>query len=100
MVIRGGYHIDKNGFYGDFGGAFIPEMLHANVEELRVKYISLSNAPSFQKEYKKLLKDYVGRPSPLYFASKLSNHYGSKIYLKSLLCLLNMWGTTPASVAK
>ena len=82
MINQLSYHIDKNGYYGDFGGAFIPEMLFANVEELRLKYIKLSNSEQFKKEFQQLLKDYVGRPSPLYFAQKLSAHYGSKIYLK------------------
>lgn len=82
MVNTDTYHIDKNGYYGDFGGAFIPEMLHANVEELRRKYLQISSSDEFKKNWEKLLSDYVGRPSPLYFAEKLSNHYGSKIYLK------------------
>jgi len=82
MINQLSYHIDKNGYYGDFGGAFIPEMLFANVEELRQKYIKISNSEKFKKEFQQLLKDYVGRPSPLYFAHKLSIHYGSKIYLK------------------
>src|SRR5579871_5441772 len=70
------------GYYGNFGGAYIPEMLHRNVEELREKYINIMYEESFQKEFHALLKDYVGRPSPLYFATRLSAHYNTKIYLK------------------
>ena len=66
------YNIDKNGFYGDFGGAFIPEMMHANIEELRKKYVSLITKKSFTKEFDELLKNYVGRPTPLYFAKRIS----------------------------
>jgi tryptophan synthase beta chain len=70
------------GYYGKFGGAFIPEMLHPNVEELRSKYLDIIYDPAFQKEYKDLLHDYVGRPSPLYYAKRLSEQYGTQIYLK------------------
>jgi tryptophan synthase beta chain len=70
------------GYYGKFGGAFIPEMLHPNVEELRSKYLDIIYDPAFQKEYKGLLHDYVGRPSPLYYAKRLSEQYGTQIYLK------------------
>jgi tryptophan synthase beta chain len=76
------YNVNKNGFYGDFGGAFIPEMLYPNVEELRQKYLAISSEPSFQSEFKALLKDYVGRPTPLYFAERLSKQFDTKIYLK------------------
>ena len=74
--------IDERGYYGRFGGAYIPEMLHPNVEELRTKYISMTAEPEFKKEFDALLKDYVGRPSPLYFAKRMSEHYGTNIYLK------------------
>jgi tryptophan synthase beta chain len=74
--------IDERGYYGRFGGAYIPEMLHPNVEELRTKYISMTSEPEFKKEFDALLKDYVGRPSPLYFAKRMSEHYGTNIYLK------------------
>jgi tryptophan synthase beta chain len=70
------------GYYGNFGGAYIPEMLHRNVEELREKYINIMYEESFQKEFHALLKDYVGRPSPLYFAKRLSEKYSTKIFLK------------------
>src|SRR3984957_1568322 len=70
------------GYYGNFGGAYIPEMLHRNVEELREKYINIMYEESFQKEFHALLKDYVGRPSPLYFARRLSDKHNAKIFLK------------------
>jgi tryptophan synthase beta chain len=73
---------DENGYYGEFGGAFIPEMLYPNTEELRVNYLEIMQRDSFQKEFKHLLKDYVGRPTPLYYAQRLSETYGTKIYLK------------------
>ena len=73
---------DENGYYGEFGGAFIPEMLYPNTEELRVNYLEIMRRDSFQKEFKHLLKDYVGRPTPLYYAQRLSETYGTKIYLK------------------
>jgi tryptophan synthase beta chain len=76
------YQPNEHGFYGEFGGAFIPEMLHANVEELRQNYLKLSQTEEFKKEFDSLLKDYVGRPTPLFFAKRLTEKYGSKIYLK------------------
>ncbi len=76
------YGVDEQGFYGQFGGAFIPEMLWANVEELRENYLKIMSLPEFQKEYHDLLRDYVGRPTPLFYAERLSNKYGAKIYLK------------------
>lgn len=76
------YQVNENGFYGDFGGAFIPEMLFPNVEELRQNYLNYMNDPEFQTEFQQLLKDYVGRPTPLYFAKRLSDKYNTKIYLK------------------
>ena len=76
------YCTDQNGYYGDYGGAYIPEMLYPNVEELRQNYLKIMAEPSFQEEFNLLLKDYVGRPSPLYFAKRLSEKYNTKIYLK------------------
>ena len=76
------YFVDERGYYGDFGGAYIPEMLYPNVEELRRNYLHIINETSFQDEFKKLLKDYVGRPSPLYLAKRLSEKYGANIFLK------------------
>lgn len=76
------YHISSDGYYGEFGGAFIPEMLYPNVEELRKEYLSIMSDSSFQEEFHQLLKDYVGRPTPLYFAKRLSQAYKCRIYLK------------------
>jgi tryptophan synthase beta chain len=72
----------EQGYYGDFGGAYIPEMLYKNVENLRQQYLSISNDPLFQQEFHALLKDYVGRPTPLFLAERLSERFGSTIYLK------------------
>lgn len=77
-----GYNVADNGYYGDFGGAYIPEMLYPNVEELRNLYLEIISDKSFQDEFYGLLKDYVGRPTPLYFAERLSEKYGGRIYLK------------------
>lgn len=74
--------VDEKGFYGNFGGAYIPEMLFPNVEELRENWEAIMASPSFQKEFQGLLKDFVGRPTPLYFAARLSESFGAKIYLK------------------
>src|SRR6056300_359982 len=76
------YNVNKKGYYGNFGGAYIPEMLYPNVEELRQNYLSITAEPGFKKEFDALLKDYVGRPTPLYFAKRLSEKYNTKIYLK------------------
>ncbi|MCK5538267.1 MAG: pyridoxal-phosphate dependent enzyme, partial [Bacteroidales bacterium] len=76
------YTVSKNGFYGEFGGAFIPEMLHQNIQYLKENYQKIINEENFQQEFKQLLKDYVGRPSPLYFAKRLSEKYNAKIFLK------------------
>jgi tryptophan synthase beta chain len=73
---------DQQGYYGRFGGAYIPEMLHRNVEELRERYLDVIGEPSFQKEFHELLKDYAGRPTPLYHARRLSGKYGTTVYLK------------------
>ena len=73
---------NEQGYYGQFGGAYIPEMLHRNVEELKTKYLEVINEPAFQKEFRDLLKDYAGRPTPLYFAERLSEQHGTTIYLK------------------
>lgn len=70
------------GYYGNFGGAYIPEMLHRNVEELKTLYLEIMYEPAFQKEFHDLLRDYVGRPTPLYFAQRLSNKCQTNIYLK------------------
>jgi tryptophan synthase beta chain len=76
------YFVNEKGYYGDFGGAYIPEMLYPNVEELRLNYLQIINDEGFQKEMHQLLKDYVGRPSPLYLAKRLSKKYNANIFLK------------------
>lgn len=76
------YQVDSRGYYGKFGGAYIPEMLYPNVEELRTHYLDIMQEAGFQKEFHDLLKNYVGRPTPLYFASRLSQEHKAKIYLK------------------
>ena len=76
------YNVDERGYYGDFGGAFIPEMLYPNISELKKNYIKISNEPGFKKEFDSLLKEYVGRPTPLYYAKRLSKRYNCRIYLK------------------
>ena len=73
---------NEQGYYGNFGGAYIPEMLYRNVEELRTRYLEIMNEPGFQKEFGELLKDYAGRPTPLYHAKRLSEKYGANIFLK------------------
>lgn len=73
---------DKQGYYGDFGGAFIPEMLYPNVEELRINYLKIITTKKFKSDFNALLADYVGRPTPLYFSKNLSAKYGTKIFLK------------------
>ncbi len=76
------YQVDRRGYYGKFGGAYIPEMLYPNVEELRERYLDIWNDESFQHEFRALLADYVGRPTPLYFATRLSKKLNTKVYLK------------------
>ena len=76
------YNVDKNGYYGDFGGAYIPEMLYPNINELKENYLKIISESQFKKDFNLLLKKYVGRPTPLYFAERLSNKYNTKIYLK------------------
>tara|TARA_Y100000385_G_scaffold93009_1_gene96051 strand:- start:5791 stop:6972 length:1182 start_codon:yes stop_codon:yes gene_type:complete len=76
------YHVNKKGYYGQFGGAFIPEMLYPNIEELQQKYLNIMAEPEFKAEFDQLLKDYVGRPTPLYFAKRFSEKYNTRIYFK------------------
>lgn len=76
------YNVDEHGYYGSFGGAFIPEMLYPNVKQLQDNYLTLMYEEGFQHEFHKLLRDYVGRPTPLFYAGRLSNKYGARIYLK------------------
>jgi len=82
MSVNNNYAVTDKGYYGDFGGAFIPEMLYANIDHLQKVYREISEEPEFKKEFDRLLKDYVGRPSPLYLSQKLSKKYGAEIYLK------------------
>ncbi len=81
-VKTGNYSPDELGYYGEFGGAFIPEMLYHNVETLRKNYLKIMKSKDFQKQLQSLLKDFVGRPTPLYFAKRLSEKHGAQIYLK------------------
>ena len=74
--------VDQDGYYGEFGGAYVPEILHKCVEELTSKYLEVIESKEFKKEFDQLLRDYVGRPSPLYPAQRLSEKYGCKLYLK------------------
>lgn len=76
------YTVDEKGYYGEFGGAWIPEMMFTNIDELENNYLSIIESEEFRTEFDQLLKDYVGRPSPLYYAERISEHYGAKIYLK------------------
>ena len=77
-----GFEIDKGGNYGDFGGAYIPEMLYPNIRELEENYVKITTSEQFKNEFSKLLKDYAGRPTPLFKAERLSAHFGMNIYLK------------------
>ncbi|MDO1450613.1 tryptophan synthase subunit beta [Rhodocytophaga aerolata] len=79
---KSAFAVDEKGYYGLFGGAYIPEMLYPNVEELRQNYLSIISQPDFQQEFQNLLSEYVGRPTPLYFAKRLSEKYQTQIYLK------------------
>ena len=76
------FQVSEQGYYGKFGGAFIPEMLHPNIEELRANYLTIMHDANFQQEFQQLLRDYVGRPTPLYFAQRLSEKFNTRIYLK------------------
>ena len=76
------YFVDERGFYGDFGGAYVPEILYKCVEDLRKAYLPIIESDDFKQEYHQLLRDYVGRPSPLYYAGRMSKKYGCKLYLK------------------
>ena len=76
------FTVNEHGYYGSFGGSFIPEMLYPNVEELREKYLTILESANFQKQYHQLLRDYVGRPTPLYLAERLSERIGATVYLK------------------
>lgn len=76
------WQVNEDGFYGDFGGAYVPEMLYNNVLQLKESYLQIIEDPAFKKDFHSLLKNYVGRPTPLYFAARLSEKYGAQIFLK------------------
>ncbi len=76
------YQVDEHGYYGRYGGAYVPEILYKTVETLRKSYLSIIESKEFQQEYMELLRDYVGRPSPLYYAKRMSEKYGCRLYLK------------------
>ncbi len=76
------YGVNEQGYYGDFGGAYIPEMLYPNIEELRQQYLEITKDAAFVHEFNQLMRDYVGRPSPLYYAKRTSELYGANIYFK------------------
>ncbi len=76
------FEVDENGYYGRFGGAYVPEMLYPNVEQLRTNYLDIINSDDFKKEFVYLLEKYAGRPTPLFYASRLSEKYNTKVYLK------------------
>ncbi len=82
MTLANTFDVNEKGYYGQFGGAFIPEMLYPNVEELRDNYLKIMAEPDFKEEFDALLKDYVGRPTPLFHAKRLSEKYNTTIYLK------------------
>jgi phosphoribosylanthranilate isomerase len=81
-AIANQYQVNSKGFYSEFGGAYIPEAMYPNIEQLRENYLNIINSSAFQNEFNSLLKDYVGRPSPLYFAKRLTEKYNTKVYLK------------------
>ena len=74
--------VDERGYYGEFGGAFIPEMLYPNIKELEDSYMQIVESGNFQSQFRLLLRDYAGRPTPLFEAERLSAHYGTRIFLK------------------
>lgn len=82
LLTESKFSVNEYGYYGQFGGAYIPEMLYPNVKELQEKYLQIMNEPSFREEFDQLLTDYVGRPTPLFYAKRLSDKYNTNIYLK------------------
>src|SRR6476646_237070 len=79
---KNNFTVNEHGYYGSFGGAFIPEMLYPNVKQLQEQYLSIMYEPAFQEEFHQLLADYVGRPTPLFYAARVSEKYQTNIYLK------------------
>ncbi|MCC5924287.1 MAG: tryptophan synthase subunit beta [Crocinitomicaceae bacterium] len=82
LIINPNCQPNEQGYFGEFGGAFIPEMLYKNVDELKTHYLDVIQKPEFQQEFRQLLRDYVGRPSPLYYSKKLSTQFNARVYLK------------------
>lgn len=82
MCMKESFLVDKDGYYGEFGGAYVPEILYKCVEDLRQAYLPIIESEEFKREYHHLLRDYVGRPSPLYYARRMSERYGCRLYLK------------------
>ena len=82
ITTQNNFAVNEHGYYGKFGGAFIPEMLYPNVKQLQQQYLQIMYEPAFQAEYQQLLRDYVGRPTPLYLSERLSAKHGASIYLK------------------
>jgi tryptophan synthase beta chain len=76
------FNVDDRGFYGEFGGAYIPEMMYSNIEELKDKYLNILEDKEFREDFDLLLRDYAGRPSPLFHAKRLSQYYKTQIFLK------------------
>ena len=76
------FNVNEKGYYGIFGGAYIPEMLYPNIEELRTQYLDIIKRPDFQEQFQQLLRDFVGRPTPSFYANRVSEKYRAKIYLK------------------
>ena len=76
------YDVNERGYYGEFGGAYVPEILYKCVKDLKANYLRIMEEPDFQAQFNQLLHDYVGRPTPLYFASRLSEQVGARVYLK------------------
>jgi len=79
---KNSFYVDERGYYGEFGGAYVPEILYKVVEDLKEAYLPIIESDEFQQEYYQLLRDYVGRPSPLYYATRMSEKYGCQLYLK------------------
>jgi tryptophan synthase beta chain len=82
QIENSAFAVNEKGYYGNFGGAYIPEMLYPNVQELKENYLKIIYDPGFQEEFHQLLRDFVGRPTPLYFANRLSEKYKTNVYLK------------------
>ena len=93
------YQVNEEGYYGNFGGAYIPEILHRCVTELKEAYLKVLESQDFQEEFAQLLRDYVGRPSPLYLAKRLSEKYGCKASSKVWILINGNTSPTPVSIS-